>query len=69
MLDKIKKIQELATELKEQLEKKDLPLSYYEEQGRKGGEIIKQRLLKDPDYYRRMGLKSAEVRRKKKLSP
>jgi len=66
-LEKLYKIKELTDDLiTEASQKRDK--DFFIQQGKRGGEKIKERLLTDPDYYKRMGRKSAELRRQKKLS-
>jgi len=62
MIEKLYKAKEIIDELiTEASQNRDK--NFFIEHGRRGGEKIKERLLTDPDYYSRMGRKSAEARR------
>lgn len=61
-IEKLYKVKELIDELiTEASQVRDK--NFFVEHGKRGGEKIKERLLIDPDYYSRMGRKSAEARR------
>lgn len=66
MLDDLKQIQELVMKLIAQLNEPTTKYSakYFEENGRKGGEMLKEQRGKD--YYSAIGKKGAEARKNKK---
>lgn len=55
IIEKIKKIQELAKELEKAIEFNRTPLETYVNRGRIGGNSTKERLKDDPEYYKRIG--------------